>query len=86
MVTPAIWDEGMGGVINLHKADCFLFSNQIGLCSANHVVWVLNYIVHCLHGEVSREVKSGNELLQLLYFTLALWVGHVTCSVEAVSW
>ena len=82
MVTPAIWGENVGGVINLQITDCFLFSNQMDLCSANHVVEVLNYTVHCLHEELGREIEFGNELLQLLYSHPSLpWVGHVIYSV-----
>ena len=39
------------------------------------MVEVLNYIVHCLHGEVDREVKFGNELLKLLYSHPSPFVG-----------
>ena len=39
------------------------------------MVEVLNFIVHCLHGEVDREVKSGDELLKLLYSHPSPFVG-----------
>ena len=39
------------------------------------MVEVLNYIVHCLQGVVDREVKSGNELLKLLYSHPSPFVG-----------
>ena len=52
------------------------------LCSANHVVEVLNYIVHYLHGEWIEKSSLGMSCYSSCILTLAhLWVDHVTYSV-----